>query len=222
MAQVHPAGQQFFFRNVMSLNLRLLLSIKKKPLCIWNETSPVIVNTTKMSQYQYIYSKLIPCGLCDNNNRCRGFIFSRILPNQRENTFIFPVLSLSLLAFPIVSVCSAALMTPGSWTLLLTSLWWASEDTQCSHQNGPDKEPFLPPSWQQLPWKDAHMPKHASSVQKSWFTHKPVGLKLSWNAKGIERNSKNARIRENAMDFLLLFEHYSGSHNKWCQLFLTW
>lgn len=140
----------------------------------------------------------------------------------KGKTLLYFLFYLSLLAFPIVSVCSAALMTPGSWTLLLTSLWWASEDTQCSHQNGPDKEPFLPPSWQQLPGKDAHMPKHASSVQKSWFTHKPVGLKLSWNAKGIERNSKNARIRENAMDFLLLFEHYSGSHNKWCQLFLTW
>lgn len=54
---------------------------------------------------------------------------------------------------------------------------WAREDTHCSHQNDLDKEPFLPSSWQQLPWKDAHMPKHFSLVQRSWLTHKPVGLK---------------------------------------------
>ncbi len=104
---------------------------------------------------------------------------------------------------------------PRSWTLLLTGLWWASED----------KNPFLSflhPGSSCLE-KTHTCQKNASLVQKGRFTHKPVGLKLSWKCQWgwhFQNNSKNARTRENAEDFLLLFEHYSGSHSKWCQLFL--
>lgn len=127
---------------------------------------------------------MIPCGLCENNSRCGGLFANKFLLCEVQTLlyFLFYLsICLSLpLYFPILSCVFCCPDDLGAELFL-----WAREDTHCSHQNDLDKEPFLPSSWQQLPWKDAHMPKHFSFVQRSWFTHKPVGLKPPWNAKGL-------------------------------------
>lgn len=96
----------------------------------------------------------------------------------------------------------------------LTSSW--------GHWPSSDKEPFLRLSWQ-LPGKDT---SRQSDVKEQVYTQKPGGQRLSWKYQRgwhFQRHSRTASIRENTKDFLQLFEHYSGSYNKWCQLFvLTW
>lgn len=135
--------------------------------------------------------------------------------DQRENTSIFSFLSLSLsLSLSHRFLC--VLLPP------MTPELNSYSDRSLMRIVRIKSPSFLHPGSSCLE-KTHTCQQNASLVLKSRFTHKPVGLKLSWKCQRgwhFQNNSKNARIRENAMDFLLLFEHYSGSHSKWCQLFL--
>lgn len=151
-------------------------------------------------------------------------IFSQILLYQRQNTFIFPVLSLSI-SFPHCYYVFCCPGDPGAelffWQVSDEQVRILSVHTSMAQIKSPS---FLHPGSSCLEKKHTCQ-KNASLVRadrKSRYTHKPVGLKLSRKCRRgwhFQKNSKNARIRENAMDFPLLFKHYSGSHNKWCQLF---
>lgn len=123
----------------------------------------------------------------------------------KGETLLYFLFYHSLLAVSIVFVCSAAPWTPESWTLLPTSLWGPSEDTQCSHQNGPDKEPFLPSSIlaaaalkrrthaktclfgaKELIYTQTSGPEAFLECQRDWH---------------FQKNSKNARIRKKRSGF---------------------